>query len=351
MHDLLNCLTLNIVEKTKAYKIFFNLLFWGLYSFGFYQLDKSYGNNNILPYNQIITITTQVFLVYFINYFIFRRYYERGKQVEFFLYSLLLILYLIPVFRLVAMIVFKINVTFSRLFNEGLLVLYIVTCVLVFISISIRLLKKRDKEKWERNEIENQKREIELFALKNQIDSHFLFNTLNNIYGLTLKKSDLAPKSVLLLSEILSFVLYETKKDYYPLNSEIHLINSYIELERMRWGDEINVNFEVSGNISNIFITPLILFTFVENSFKHGIAKTPDNPWIRIKISKGVSEVFFEIENSLPAMKEDNSQRRIDGIGLVNIKRRLNLLYPNNHYLVSRVDETSFYVGLTLSTN
>jgi len=339
------------VEKVKLYKIFFNLLLWGLYCFIYYQINRHYSKESIIPYDLIITIALQVFLVYFINSSYLWKYYEKGKQVIYFLLSLALILYLIPVIKLVVMILFNINVTFSRLFTADLLLIYIITFILVFISISIRLIIEREKEKRFFSEIEYQKREIELFALKNQIDSHFLFNTLNNIYGLALKKSDLAPKGILLLSEILSYVLYETKKDFYPLASEIHLINNYIELEKMRWGDEVDVIFEINGNTNNAYITPLILFTFVENSFKHGIAKTIDNPWVKIKVSTGLNEILFEIENSVPLVKESNAINSKDGIGIMNIKRRLNLLYPNNHYLISKMDEKSFYVGLTLTNN
>jgi len=253
--------------------------------------------------------------------------------------------------RLLAMVLTGINVTFSRIFTTELLIVYVITFILVFIAVSIRLINEKEQEKKEISEIERQKKEIELFALKNQIDSHFLFNTLNNLYGLSLNKSDLTPKGILLLSEILSYVLYETKKDFYPLNNEIELINNYIELEKMRWGKEFRVDFIVHGNTNNIFITPLILFTFVENSFKHGISKTTDNPWLSIKISNHLNEITFEIENSIPALISSPLKPENAGIGLENIKRRLNLLYPNNYFLSTKVNENSFYVELILCNN
>jgi LytS/YehU family sensor histidine kinase len=247
------------------------------------------------------------------------------------------------------MILAGINVTFSRIFTTELLVIYFITFALVTISLSVKLMLERNKEKNEIIAIENQKREIELFALKNQIDSHFLFNTLNSIYGLSLKKSDLAPKAILLLSEILSYVIYETKKDFYPLSHEMQLINNYIELEKIRWGKEISIKFETDGNVENSFVAPLILFTFVENSFKHGVAKTLDNPWVSIRVSVGQDEMFFEIENSIPKQVANNLPLSSKGIGLDNIVRRLNLLYPNMYYLSSKVNENSFYVRLTLT--
>jgi LytS/YehU family sensor histidine kinase len=269
----------------------------------------------------------------------------------FFFLALSLILYFIPVVWIIAMIISGINVTFSSLFTIDLLIVYLVTLAIVFISVSIMLLREKEREKNERAQFEKEKKEMELFALKTQIDSHFIFNTLNNIYGLALKKSDRTPQSVLLLSEILSFVIYETKNDFYPLSKEIKLIRNYIELEKMRYGENINIDFEVKEILDNTFITPLILFTFLENSFKHGVSKTEHNPWVKISIKSGVAEIFFEIENSLPENPDESVQDGIKGIGLENIRRRLTLLYPQRHKLIIRKSENSFYAGLSLFKN
>jgi hypothetical protein len=304
-----------------------------------------------MPFHHLVTVASQVFLVYLINSFLFRKYYQAGKQTHFYSLAILSIIYVIPVIRLIVMIAAGINVTFSRIFTSELLLVYFITLALVTITLSVKLINVRNNEKDELKAIENQKREIELFALKNQIDSHFLFNTLNSIYGLSLKKSDLAPKAILLLSEILGYVIYETKKDFYPLSHEMNLINNYIELEKIRWGKEISIKFEAVGDTTNSFVAPLILFTFVENSFKHGVSKTLANPWVSIKLSVGQDELFFEIENSIPLHAANNLKLNSKGIGLENIKRRLNLLYPNMYYLSTKINENSFYVRLTLTNN
>jgi len=304
-----------------------------------------------MPYRIFITTAVQIGLVYFIRYYLFNKYYQDGKPMLFTILAVSSVLYFIPVVRMIAMIVFKINVTFSGLFTIDILLAYIVTSVIVFISISFTLLLEKGRGKNERAKFEREKKEMELFALKNQIDSHFLFNTLNNIYGLALKKSDLAPRGILLLSEILSFVIYETKNDYYPLSKEIQLINNYIELEKMRYTDSLSIYFEANDISEDSFITPLILFTFLENSFKHGISKTMHNPWVKIRLKSGVSEVFFEVENSVPEDSGNSGQKVNNGIGLENIRRRLVLLYPQMHSLITRRDEKTFYVGLTLYKN
>jgi LytS/YehU family sensor histidine kinase len=269
----------------------------------------------------------------------------------FFFLALSLILYFIPVVWIIAMIISEINVTFSSLFTIDLLIVYLVTLAIVFISVSIMLLREKERGKSERAQFEKEKKEMELFALKTQIDSHFIFNTLNNIYGLTLKKSDSAPQSVLLLSEILSFVIYETKNDFYPLSKEIQLLRNYIELEKMRFEDSFRIDFEINDIIDNSFITPLILFTFLENSFKHGVSKTVHNPWVKIRIKSSVSEIFFEIENSIPENPDISGQVLNKGIGLENIRRRLTLLYPRMYKLITKKNENSFYAGLSLFKN
>jgi len=119
----------------------------------------------------------------------------------------------------------------------------------------------------------------------------------------------------------------------------------------MRFGDSFSIDFKVNEIVDNSFITPLILFTFLENSFKHGVSKTIHNPWVRIRLKSGVSEIFFEIENSLPDSPDNTGQDSNKGIGLENIRRRLALLYPQMHKLITRKSENSFYAGLALFKN
>ena len=339
------------MKKIIPYQIVLQLLFWLLYILGFYTVSTKYNVNTVIPYSTFITTAAQIGLVYFIRYYLFNKYYLNGKPMLFTILALSSILYFIPIVWMIAMLLFNINVTFSGLFTIHILMVYIVTMVLAFISISVTLLLEKEREKNERVKYEREKKEMELFALKNQIDSHFLFNTLNNIYGLALKKSDQTPKGILLLSEILSFVIYETKNDYYPLSKEIQLINNYIELERMRYSDSFSIDFQANDISEDSYVTPLIIFTFLENSFKHGISKTMHNPWVKIRLKSSVSEIFFEIENSVPENYENSDQNWNKGIGLENIRRRLSLLYPQMHSLITRRDEKSFYVGLTLFKN
>ena len=339
------------MKMSRILQITLHLLFWLLYALVFYAVNRKYNINIFIPYYTFVTTAAQISLVYFIRYYLFKRYYEKGNPVMFSFLALSSILYFIPVVWMITLIIRKINVTFSGLFTIDLFLAYLITLVIVFISVAITLIIEKERKRNELANFEKEKKEMELFALKSQIDSHFLFNTLNNIYGLTLRKSDLAPQSVLYLSEILNFVLYETKNDFYPLNKEIQLLKYYIELEKMRYGDSCSIDFEANDKDDVSFITPLILFTFLENSFKHGISKTTHNPWVRIRLKSGVSEIFFEIESSLPDSLDNTGQDSNKGIGLENIRRRLALLYPQMHKLITRRNENSFYAGLTLYKN
>ena len=339
------------MKKTRIYQIIFHCLFWLLYTLVFYAIGTKYKFNTVIPNSTSITIAVQISLFYFIRYYLFDKYYRNGRLVMFSLLALCSILYFIPIAWMIAMLIFNINVTFSGLFTIDILIAYLVTLVMAFISVSTTLLLEKERVKNDRAHFEKEKKEMELFALKNQIDSHFLFNTLNNIYGLALKKSDLTPRSILLLSEILSFVIYETKNDFYPLRKEIQLIEYYIELEKMRYGDSFVIYLEANDVDDDSFVTPLLLFTFLENSIKHGVSKTMDNPWVKIKLKSRVSEIFFEIENSIPKNPDNAVQDVNKGIGLENIRRRLALLYPQMHQLITRRDENSFYAGLTLYKN
>lgn len=339
------------MRKSRIYIIIFHCLCWLLYTLILHVIATKYNWNTSFPGIFISTTAVQIGLVYFIRYYLLNKYFANGKLVLFSFLALVSVFYFIPIAWMISMIIYKIDVTFSKLFTIDLLITYLVTLVIIFIYITVTLLREKEKKKIALADFEREKRELELFALKSQIDSHFIFNTLNDIYGLALKKSDLTPQSILYFSEILNFVIYETKNDFYPLTREIQLIKYYIELEKMRYGNSFSIDFEADEKDDNSYITPLILFTFLENSFKHGVSKMKHNPWVKIRLKSSVSEIFFQIENSIPENQDISGQDGNKGIGLENVKRRLALLYPQMHKLITGRTENSFYAGLTLYKN
>lgn len=195
--------------------------------------------------------------------------------------------------------------------------------------------------------LEEEKRSIELKVLKNQLNPHFLFNTLNNLYTLTLKKDDKAPEVIAKLSEILDFVLYRCNEDYVSVEKEITLIENYIALEKLRYDENrLDILFTKDIQESNK-ISPLIVLTFIENAFKHGVINETEKATIRLNLESKNGQIIFSIENSKP----QNEYARISEkskIGLENVRKQLDLLYPKKHQLEIEETKTFYSVKLCL---
>ncbi|MCO6490626.1 MAG: histidine kinase [Phaeodactylibacter sp.] len=200
----------------------------------------------------------------------------------------------------------------------------------------------------EKQELQTQTMQSELRFLKSQINPHFLFNTLNNLYALTLKKSDKAPEIVIKLSEMMRYMLYECNEKQVLLSKEVHYIRNYLDLERLRQGKNVEINFEVEGDVADQKIAPLMFIPFLENSFKHGLSNQISTGFVNIRLRAEGKKVHFFIENSKPDTPPRQDSRRSGGIGLVNIHRRLNLLYPNQYELEIEDSPRSYAVNLKL---
>jgi len=196
-----------------------------------------------------------------------------------------------------------------------------------------------------KQQIEHEKLSTELSFLKSQINPHFLFNTLNNIYSLALVKSDATADAVLKLSSIMRHVLSETKHDTVPLEKEIQFIKDYIELQKVRLTDKVTIRFLAEGKTDEKQIAPLILIPFVENAFKYGIS-TKEASGILFKLKADDNIIDFTSENNIVAGEKEKNEQT--GIGLKNTKRRLELLYPEKHTLTVYKENNSFIVRLTL---
>lgn len=170
-----------------------------------------------------------------------------------------------------------------------------------------------------------EKQEAELSYLKSQTNPHFLFNTLNNIYSLARDKSDLAPESILRLSGILRFMLYETGGEYIPIEQELKIINDYIELEKLRYDDSLHINFKYEIEDLKQPLPPLLLIPLVENAFKHGVSETREKPFVDIYLSSDIKQLEFIVKNSVEG--SPGERQIIESIGLSNIRRQLELLY------------------------
>ena len=178
---------------------------------------------------------------------------------------------------------------------------------------------------------EQEKTFVELQALKSQINPHFLFNSLNNLYSLTLKKSDRAPDMILRLSSLMRYILYESSEQFVSLQKEIDCIIDYLEIQNLRIEEsDPKINFDIRGEVGDKQIAPLIFLPLVENAFKHGMKGSIDSRFIKSALDVNNKQIFFTIRNNKgKAVKVKNEMK--GGIGLENIKKRLNLIYPNQH--------------------
>ena len=196
----------------------------------------------------------------------------------------------------------------------------------------------------EKTELEKQKLTAELAFLKSQINPHFLFNSLNNIYSLAYQKSDSAPNAILKLSEIMRYMLYESNDSKLSLEKEIGYLKSFIELQKLRFKGDAQVVLEIEGQVAQQQIVPVLLISFVENAFKHGLATDKNHP-IHINISVFEDNLMFTIKNRKNLQNKDQT----GGIGMINVVRRLDLTYPGKYKLNVENREEDYFSELYLN--
>jgi len=228
------------------------------------------------------------------------------------------------------------NYTIDMMFGE----LYVMTFVTA-IKITMDWLKEHKRL----NDMEKLQLETELQFLRTQVSPHFFLNTLNNIYALSIEKSNKAPKLIIKLSELMKYMLYETKVARQSLEKEILSIQNYLDLERIRSGEKLEIEMEISGEIENKTIAPMLILCFVENAFKHGVNKNIKPVTVKINFNIEGDFLYFSISNPKPAVTEFN--RTINpsgGIGLDNVKKRLALGYNSNDYKLNIKDQNDIFV-------
>lgn len=191
--------------------------------------------------------------------------------------------------------------------------------------------------------LKTEKITMELAYLKSQINPHFLFNTMNNLYGLSLSEPERTPDVILKISEMMRYMLYESNEERVSLIKEIAYLQSYIELEKIRYEGQTFVDVVIEGNLSHKRIAPLLLISFVENIFKHGDVQNPQNS-VKISLKVTENELFFKQKNIISVREKD----KLGGLGLKNVERRLMLLYPNKYQLTVKNQEGVYESELTL---
>jgi len=197
--------------------------------------------------------------------------------------------------------------------------------------------------KWFQN-LKAEKSKTELSLLKSQINPHFFFNTLNNLYALTIKNSKQAPDVILKLSDMMRYTIYEGEKESVQIGDEIEYLNNYIELHKIRYKKTVDITFEHEIDTS-LSIAPLLYIILLENAFKHGIETLTENAFIHINLYEDIDYIYFKIENNFDPKEISKTK----GIGLTNLKRRLALTYPKKHELDSFQENNTYKVTLKIS--
>jgi LytS/YehU family sensor histidine kinase len=297
-----------------------------------YSLLFAHGSNQfwhtVLFVGLLMPVTISA--TYLLNYFLVPTYLLRGRYASFalyFLYTLVGALFLeMWIVVLTFIVVAELNMKAMSPGSINLTFLLTSLLMIIFLGVALKMLSHWQKSKDDYNQLMRDKIEAELKFLKVQLNPHFLFNTLNNLYYLSIEKSDQTPKAILALSEMLDYVLHEGKSQLVSLSREVTQLRNYIELEKLRYGNRLVVELTTNGNLDSVTIPPMMLITLVENSFKHGAMPTADNSWIKIAVSN--SDVLrVEIRNSWKRIAMG------EGIGLTNIKSQLEILFPQKHSL------------------
>ena len=317
--------------------VFLHLMFWCIYisfigyQIVFWQRERGYDWNRALTFTSLQLGFTLA--IAYLNYFLFLPRFLQHKNFWRYLIEFLIPFAILIIGRIYLQRYLMADSPRADYYNSNVYVVQ-VSAVTLFIVIFVGML--RFAVDWfeleaKKKEMENEKLIAELNFLKAQINPHFLFNTLNNLYYLAYSKSENTTEVIAKLSQMMRYMIYDSNHPKVLLSKEIEYMQSYISLERMRLNNQIPIQFEVKGNIENVWITPLIFITFLENAFKHGVSNNNPNAWVNISIELDGKECVYIVKNSKPTVKNETGEK--SGIGLQNVQRRLALSYPEKYQL------------------
>lgn len=300
----------------------------------------------------IILLVIKLPMVYIMFYFLSKYTVEKPNRLKLvFSLATTLILFsilaqLIIVYLFLPSIYKNVDITETLAF-QGIINSFMDKIFIATLAISLKQMSNSQKLREREALLLKEKIQTELTLLKSQINPHFLFNTLNNIYSLARKKSDKTPEVVLKLSKLLRFVMYETKNQYINVEKELEFLKDYIELHKIRYDERLTINFNYELDDLNAQIMPHILTPFVENAFKHGASQStmPSSIFIELKLFK--NELYFKVENSMELLPISSE---VAGTGLKNLRRQLELMYPN-FKLQTKKENQKFIAELSLNLN
>jgi sensor histidine kinase YesM len=361
-----------IFSNERKYRLQRHIAFWVawwlfmavLYAY-FVPVPEDYNGylNYQLPVslvNALLYMPAHIFLTYSLIYFIIPRHLVKGKYI---LSAVLVI------------IAFILTAAFSNIIYSGLVSrvdhflfpkmkdMYVAHRGNMYITLlaglrggitvggigaAIKLMKYFYFKEQRNLQLQKENMESQLQVLKAQIHPHFLFNTMNNIYSYTQNTSPEASRMIMGLSDILRYMLYDCNQPLVSLAKELKMLEEFIDLEKVRYGNSLELHIDLPQNTQIFFIAPLLMIPFVENCFKHGTSDILDQPWMNLNISMNDNEMKMIVMNGKPPGVSRQSD--LDGgIGISNVRKRLELLYPGKHELIIKEEEEVFIVNLKLS--
>ncbi len=345
----MNKLVLKVFKKVSLH-LFFWLIVWFFFS-SFFSVGSK--NENFIFWFSTILSTISIVSSYVFVYYLIPEFLITQKHKTFILYTFYTCVFIVcaVLMTVVFGFVFFYNLEYQQMpaLTKSLAVILVCVILIVVLASGLKILKHSYKSLDEKKTLENkflqtklELKEQELKFLKMQIHPHFLFNSLNTIYGFAIAKADEAPEMILKLSNLLDYILYQVDKPKVLLIEEVNHLEDYISLEKMRFHDTLNVNFIKEKLNDSLQIPPMLLIPFVENSFKHGVI-IDGILKVDIQLKVDANYLFFEIENSSKEKEDING-----GIGLENIKKRLEMLYPKKHQLEIIDKKDVFKVSLKI---
>jgi len=346
----------NLLKLINTRAILLHFTFWvGVWFFFVYFFSYNSKDDGYVTWFASFLLPVTIITSYYVVYQLIPRYLLTRKYLKFALYSFYTIVYstCFIVLTIFGSFIFlsKLDVAdmppMSRNYIFVLILVYLVAGLMGFVSILNHNFKTISKNKELQNKIletQLQLKDQELSYLKKQIHPHFLFNTLNTIYGFALKQSKYTPEIILKLSNLLDYILYQVNKPKVSLKEEVLHIKEYIELEKIRFKDTLRVSFSSNEIGEEMQVAPMLLIPFVENTFKHGNL-VDGFLSIEIKVLVESNKLSFSIRNTVQNQSDKNSK---GGIGLENIKKRLDLQYSDNYLLENAIIDNWYIVDLTI---
>ena len=309
-------------------RVLYHLAFWSFFILLFWQQNPDANTRDILTWFILLGVSASV--VYANLYILFPNYFFKRNYL---VYLLLLVLTI----GLGAFILWFIIPSANANFNLPLFQHFINLFFIVVITSSFKFFREYSRKQELLIKAENEQLKTELALLKSQVNPHFLFNTLNNLYGLiTQNQNQQASDVTLKLADLMRYLLESSKTDLVNLNKEIQFIDDYLSLEKIRLSQKTDIKFTVSGMNKELFVAPLLFIPLVENAFKHGLNTILADSFAHFSLSVQNNELFFEAINSV-GKSTKNSEK--SGTGLENLKKRLQLIYPQKHQL--DIEQTS----------